>query len=123
MNWADQPATWKQMRQLKRSGYASDHKLTKSEASLLITRLGGVDPDPPSQEAAAPATPVVQHPQAFHAAEQTGKMPVDVHERQQFWLDTCRGTTSLCPARSLVLELYRKHGCLFSEPTHQQVQD
>jgi hypothetical protein len=125
MNWTDQPATWKQLRQLKRCGYEPGHRLSKSEASVLITRLGGQDPDPQTDEPSSGAPLAVSEtPHDFRAAvEQAKQAPLTINERQQFWLDTCRGNTNLRTARSLVLELYRKHGCLFAEPTHKQVQD
>jgi hypothetical protein len=129
MNWTEQPATWKQLRQLKRCGYEPNHRLTKREASQLITRLGGVDPDPVTEETApqpeaSPVAPLSETPHAFRVAvEQGGRSALALDQRQQFWMDTCRGTTNLKSARSLVLELYRKYGCVFSEPTHKQVQD
>lgn len=47
--------------------------------------------------------------------------PREPARRQEFWLDTFRGVTqmnSLCPQ---IQELYRKHGCRFTEPILDQV--
>src|SRR4051812_45906945 len=41
MNWADEPATWKQLKLLKQLGHHPDHPLTKTAASDLIVSLGG----------------------------------------------------------------------------------
>ena len=44
-------------------------------------------------------------------------------QRQEFWLSTFSGTAKMQSTCRQVLELYRQHGCLFYEPTHNQVQD
>jgi hypothetical protein len=43
-------------------------------------------------------------------------------ERQEFWVDTCREATQMQIGSKPVLDLYRRFGCRFCVPTHQQVQ-
>ena len=43
--------------------------------------------------------------------------------RQEFWLNTCRESAQLGAGSMQARELYRKHGCLFCEPTRVQVQE
>ena len=42
--------------------------------------------------------------------------------RQEFWLDTCREVAQMHIRSNPVLELYRRFGCRFCLPTHEQVQ-
>jgi hypothetical protein len=44
-------------------------------------------------------------------------------ERQEFWVNTCQEVTHMHIASQRVLELYQKHGCRFTVPSRQQVQD
>ena len=44
-------------------------------------------------------------------------------ERQEFWVNTCREVIHMLSASPTVLELYQKHGCRFTAPGRQQVQD
>lgn len=44
-------------------------------------------------------------------------------ERQEFWLNTCREVTQMQHFSQPVLEFYQKHGCRFTAPSRQQVQD
>ena len=135
MDFLDEPATWKQLRYLSRCGYHSDHRLTKLEASRLISNFRGE----PESEIRPAESQVVQTTNAYQLRQsvenrlaQVGEAgkdgPIDLPsakiQRQEFWLSTCRGTTTkIQSASKQVLELYRKHGCLFCEPTHKQVQD
>ncbi len=135
MDFVDEPATWKQLRYLSRCGYHPDHRLTKHEASRLISNFRG---EPESQEKAvenhvAPTANAYQFrlsvENASEAVAGAGKdgPRTDLEsaqiQRQEFWLSTCRGTTKIQSASKQVLELYRKHGCLFCEPTLKQIQD
>lgn len=51
------------------------------------------------------------------------KEPATANERQEFWLDTCRGPGKMQSASTVALDLYMKHGCQFAAPTHEQVQE
>ncbi len=42
--------------------------------------------------------------------------------RVDFWIDTCRETTLMRIANKQVLDLYRKYGCCFYEPSHTQTE-
>ena len=44
-------------------------------------------------------------------------------ERKEFWADTCREMTQMHIASKEVMDLYRKHGCRFCEPTLGQVDE
>lgn len=44
-------------------------------------------------------------------------------ERVEFWADTCREATRFRIGSKAVQELYREHGCLFYEPSHQQIHE
>ena len=43
-------------------------------------------------------------------------------ERQEFWADTCREITQMRVGSKKVIDLYRRYGCRFCEPTHDQTQ-
>lgn len=43
--------------------------------------------------------------------------------RQEFWIETCREATQRRACTPRVLEFYQKHGCRFTAPNAQQVQD
>ena len=134
MNWTDEPATWKQLRFLRRCGYEPNGRLSKAEAATLIARYGG-----PLERAPVENEPqLTLHAYDFRVAVEKAKaeaakaganvgaraaLDQALTERQEFWLDTCRGAAHLKSGCSDVLQLYRMHGCLFSEPTHRQVQD
>jgi len=131
MDFIDEPATWKQLRDLNRCGYQPDRRLTKDEASRLISKFRG---EPAAERAAekAQARPTPNARQVFlsvatggegHNGGTSEQYVPSKDERQEFWLSTCRGTTRIPCATRQVLELYRKHGCLFCEPTPKQVQD
>lgn len=45
------------------------------------------------------------------------------HDRLEFWADTCREPTRFHIGTPPIQELYRKHGCLFCEPSPAQVQE
>jgi len=136
MDFVDEPATWKQLRVLSRCGYQPDHRLTKHEASRLIRDFRG---EPESEEgsvekATVPAgantsqfrqsveTRLMAVPEGRKDGTPTGPESAKI-QRREFWLSTCSGTAKMQSTCRQVLELYRRHGCLFYEPTHNQVQD
>ncbi len=45
------------------------------------------------------------------------------HDRLEFWADTCRDVNLMHHGSKEVIELYRKQGCRFFEPGHDQVQN
>src|SRR5262245_30617590 len=51
------------------------------------------------------------------------KLEKALHNRRQFWIDTCRDVLERQVASSQVLELHRAHGCRFRAPAARQVQD
>jgi len=57
--------------------------------------------------------------------EQTGvgEHAPDGAERVDFWVDTCREATERHQACPAVMEYYQKHGCRFTVPSSQQVQE
>jgi hypothetical protein len=103
--------------------------LTKHEAAELISKFRGE----PKEETkpVAPRPPQTASAYQFRLSIQASPEPRDERsphefakeERLEFWLSTCRGTTRIQSASCRVLELYRKHGCLFCEPTPRQIQD
>ena len=131
MNWTDEPATWKQLRFLRQHGYQPERRLSKTEASELITRFGGCaatyaglsENDSTTTANAYHFHKGIEEAKAFGFAAQThSELTHLLAERQEFWIDTCRETTRMKVASQPVLELYRQHGCLYCEPTLAQVQ-
>lgn len=43
--------------------------------------------------------------------------------RQEFWVDTCREITHMHGTCKQTIDLYRKFGCRFCEPTRDQVSE
>lgn len=134
MEWADAPPTWKQLKYLKQLGYTPDHRLTKTEACELILKLGGqLDEPARAPEPPFPSTDSTDALQLRLAVEEArlaqatekGRhaLAEAMTRRQHFWGDTCREGRELHSQARPVLELYRKHGCLFHSPTARQVQD
>ncbi len=146
MDWENEPATWKQLRYLKQSGYKPDRHLTKAAATDLITSLGGsIEPAPALAPAATVPPAIVQSPPKedahllrtavekaaralaeagrdnLHPAEQN--LALAISKRQMFWIDTCRDPTRMQAACGQVLEFYRKYGCRFEAPSNRQVQE
>jgi len=126
MTWTDGPATWKQLKYLRAHGYTPTpaHRLTKSEASELIRSFGGQPegPAPLAEKQAQPALADARQPVAVGSTERAKEaLNAGPTQRQEFWLDTCREVMRVGSMQAR--ELYRKHGCLFCEPTGQQVQE
>lgn len=46
-----------------------------------------------------------------------------LHDRQQFWIDTCREVAEMHHRWPQILELYQKHGCRFIVPSALQTQE
>src|SRR6266853_4682267 len=135
MNWTEQPATWKQLRYLKRVGYKQERPLTKTEAAELITKLGG-----PSER----LTSVMDHPaldkskheayelrlsvekakqrvetgEEYSSANAQLDLALAVSKRQRFWIDTCCDPRQMQAASGQVVDFYRKFGCRFDVPTN-----
>ncbi len=42
-------------------------------------------------------------------------------DRQEFWVNTCREITKMHASCTQAIDLYRKFGCRFCEPTGEQV--
>lgn len=62
--------------------------------------------------------------------ESTGDTQLDLKvplrnspDRQEFWVDTCREITQMHGTCRHAIDLYRKFGCRFCEPTHAQVNE
>ena len=145
MDWADGPATFKQLRFLERHGFKPGHPLTKAEASTMIIRYGGRPEEfaPLPVPAHAPQIPPADAghaPHDFRIAVNNARLALTnaetrnlafkqqslnsaIARRQQFWLDTCAETAHMkVPSRS-VMDLHQKHGCCFMPPTAAQVQE
>jgi len=45
-----------------------------------------------------------------------------ITERQEFWTDTCREVTQMRLSSQKVIDLYRRFGCRFCVPAHDQVE-
>jgi hypothetical protein len=134
MIWTDEPATWKQLRFLKQSGYQANGRLTKSEAAELIMKFPDAPPELHRPVSAVQAhinahrlRLAVQEAARIAAQDQRESAQIELRrtktQRQEFWLDTCRGSAHTNSSGAQILELYRKYGCVFCEPTQQQVQD
>jgi hypothetical protein len=140
MDWENEPATWKQLRFLKQSGYKPDRHLTKAAAAELITSMGGrIEPLPPVPEAVV--QPIRQQDayllgaavenarRALAAARRDNlqsaeqNLALAISKRQMFWLDTCRDPTRMQAACGQVLDFYRKYGCRFEAPSHREIQE
>jgi hypothetical protein len=140
MDWADGPATWKQLRYLSHFGYKPDHALTKSEANELICRFGGhpevavAVTESPHQEHTQPITAYDLRLTAQAAAKTlaaAGPHPTEKCQgdaarahavRQEFWVDTCRDPAKTLLASRQAHTFYQKFGCRFFAPTPKQVQ-
>ena len=140
MNWSGEPATWKQLRYLKRAGYKPDHPLTKTEAAELIAKYGG-----PVERLAS----VMDHPsldrsrheayelrlsvekarqransgEEYDSANAQLDLALAVSKRQRFWIDTCCDPRQMQAASGQVVDFYRKFGCRFDPPTNKAVQE
>jgi len=135
MNWTGSPATWKQLKCLSRFGYTPDHCLTKTEAEALITSFGGpMEASVPSRsDAQTEAYELrLEVTRAKEAARFAGPLEVEaarraveqaLHNRQEFWVDTCREPTQVHSASRHARELYRQFGCLFHAPTLKQAEE
>jgi hypothetical protein len=140
MDWENEPATWKQLRFLKQSGYKPDRHLTKAAAAELISSMGGrIEPPPPVPEAVV--QPIRQQDayllgkavenarRAVAAARRDNlqiaeqNLALAISKRQMFWLDTCRDPTRMQAACGQVLDFYRKYGCGFEAPSHREIQE
>jgi hypothetical protein len=69
-----------------------------------------------ARQAIAPAT-------KDQLAEFERALDQSVRRRQEFWIDTCRDPMQMQIRSAQIWELYMKHGCRFTEPTHLQVQE
>ncbi len=68
---------------------------------------------------------VHHHDSAAHRSEHEDslrKTEQALHDRRQFWMDTCREVREMRTASRRVLELHRQYGCRFWVPNAQQVQ-
>src|SRR2546423_5160208 len=108
MEWADEPATWRQIKSLKELGHTLDHRLTKTEAADLIRSLGGRVPaeaafasesvPKPRQMGAQPLRAKVEAAQRAiaEAGQRTSKLDHELScaicERQDFWIEACGGS-------------------------------
>src|SRR5258706_3068598 len=139
MDWANEPATWKQFNSLKRFGCKPDHPMTKTEAAALLISFG-VRPetpatisevtlsDPGKHEARRLRETVENSKRAVAEAdpgqiEQSKQnLALALTKRREFWADTCRDAGRVLIASMQVHDLYQKHGCRFFEPSLQDVQ-
>ena len=138
MEWADEPATWRQIKSLKELGHTLDHRLTKTEAADLIRSLGGRVPAEPAfvsesvpkprQMGAQPLRAKVEAAQRAiaEAGQRTSKLDHELScaicERQDFWIEACGGSGQAVAGSAQVHELYQKHGCRFEAPSRKDVQ-
>jgi hypothetical protein len=139
MEWADEPATWRQLKSLKQLGHHLEHRLTKVEAAQLIRSLGGNPED--CEPAGRAALHEVPQPGAFQlrlraeaarkAIAEAGKakpqkmqqeLTLAVAARQDFWMDTCRVTGTGPVNMTQTHHLYQKFGCRFEPPSRKDVQ-
>jgi hypothetical protein len=139
MNWSDEPATESQIRRLGQFGYSADCPLTKGEAAYLIKVL--------EQQAETHAAgeqvgqTIARHTEyalrlcVEHTRRAVAEAGVDqigplehslalaIGKRREFWTDTCRDPAQMQDRSASVLDLYRKYGCRFVTPTHEQIQE
>ena len=94
MEWADEPATWRQIKSLKELGHTLDHRLTKTEAADLIRSLGGRVPAEPAFVSESVPKPrqmdMVEALRDQYSAifADNGRNNVNSHERQSLLYDT-----------------------------------
>ena len=139
MDWPDEPATWKQIKFLKEHGCTPERRLTKTEATELIQKLGGSPTlvTVPSERAASPLAPPaayqlrVKADKARRILEEAGRSRTErlendlvlaIGERQYFWIATCRVSGRQTTTCLEVDELYQRHGCRFEPPGGKEVQ-
>ena len=140
MNWADEPATWRQLKQLRQSGYNVGHRLTKTEAAELIGNLA------PPQERIVTMTQntlqMTEHPIGAYdlrkAVEQARRnldearreqfqqcqkeLETALNKRLEFWVDTCREIKRMLSGSMQVHDLYQNYGCRFDPPSNKEAQ-
>jgi hypothetical protein len=140
MNWADEPATWKQLKLLRQLGHNPNHPLTKTAASELIVSLGGHQESHGTPEdenlrllkqrgAAYHLRVTVESARETLANSQQGQftncqlaVATAVAERLEFWLDTCRDAPKTQLGAEQVHEFYQKFGCRFEAPPPKDAQ-
>jgi hypothetical protein len=140
MNWANEPATWKQLKLLKQLGHQPNCPLTKTAASELIASLGGrmqCQETPEGENLRL----MKQRGAAYHfhvavenareaLATTTGEQAdsrkaafaLAASERLEFWLDTCRDAPKTQAGLEQVHEFYQKFGCRFADPPPKDAQ-
>ena len=139
MAWTDEPATETQLSHLRQFCYEPDHPLTKGEASRLISDF---EADPNGRSTLVENdTPELTKLSAHHfrvaverakravaeaAAEEMQNpqhvLALAIAERQDFWVDTCSDTEKMHLVPTQVSALYKRYGCQFALPRHEQVQ-
>ena len=136
MNWADEPATWKQLKFLRGVGYKPERPLTKTEAAALIRDFGGPAEPAPISQASDSTKQQARHLRAavedarrkVAEAEKGGiekfqhELAAAITQRQKFWVDTCSDAGTMLIGSMQAQDLYQKHGCRFAAPMHQDVQ-
>ena len=140
MDWQNEPATWKQLKYLRQSGYKPDRHLTKAAATELINSLGGQIAPPPPMPQAIVQLPSKHDAHLLRTAVERAALAVSearrdsllsaqqelalaISKRQMFWIDTCRDPTRMQAACGQVLDFYRKYGCRFEAPSNREVQE
>ncbi len=65
-----------------------------------------------------------QMPQTTGSTQTAERVPLPgAPERPEFWTNTCRELTQMHATSEKAIELYRKYGCRFCEPTRAQVEE
>jgi hypothetical protein len=127
MNWANEPATWKQLKYLRQAGYHPDHPLTKTEAAELIRNFGG-DPEAQVAGMANSIREMTEETAAYHLrtavdqAQSGVAKAMAIARRQEFWVDTCLQTPHAGTGAMQSCGFYRKYGCRFEAPRPHEVQ-
>ncbi len=140
MNALDQPATEQQLRYLEEHGQVLEHQLTRAEAAALIRQIrehpvgymepGAKEIDEQARREAFGLRVALE--EAKRGAGETlagaeimaSAVAQAMGRRLEFWLDTCREVTEIHHmASTQVFKFYQTHGCRFSQPAREQVQE
>ncbi len=138
MHSIDEPATESQLDQLRQFGFEPDRPLTQGEAAYLLNdfrhrpeaQAAVNNPAPQALPEAYQLRLAVEN--ARHLAERVGPIEAErfnadlqraITRRQNFWFDTCCDPSQMHAHTAEILQLYRKFGCQFVNPTREQVDE
>jgi hypothetical protein len=138
MDRTHEPATEVQLRRLQQLGCDPGRALSREEAAGLLHELElrshrseeGAPASTQKRSRAVQLRLSLEDAKLLLIAALPSEEPVLLAqferlraERMEFWINTCREPELMHDKCAETLELYRKHGCLYTVPNHEQVQE